>query len=59
MALKDEDTLMKRKKELEEAMQNLGLSLEEKEEEYKDELADMFAFDEAELDKMHAQKEQK
>ena len=31
MALKDEDTLMKRKRELEEAIHNLGISFEEEE----------------------------
>lgn len=46
MALKNEDTLMKRKRELEEAMRNLGLSIEEEHQEEEDALADQFQMDE-------------
>lgn len=52
MALKDEDTLMKRKRELEEAMANLGLDLNEEEEAFVDDLANQFEFDEEALKAM-------
>ena len=39
MALKDEDTLMKRKRELEEAIHNLGIRFEEEEIAEQDDLA--------------------
>lgn len=53
MALKDEDTLMKRKRELEEAINNLGISFEEEETEAHDDLADQFEFDEEALAEMN------
>lgn len=46
MALKDEDTLLKRKKELEEAMNNLGLTFDIEEPEEVDDLASQFTLDE-------------
>lgn len=52
MALKDEDTLMKRKRELEEAMANLGLDWNEEEEAFVDDLANQFEFDEEALKAM-------
>lgn len=52
MALKDEDTLMKRKRELEEAMANLGLDLNEEDEAFVDDLANQFEFDEEALKAM-------
>ncbi|MBD3949013.1 hypothetical protein I4Q36_00470 [Tuanshanicoccus lijuaniae] len=56
MALKDEDTLMKRKKELEEAMNNLGLVIESDEEDDVDELASLFEMDEDVLKEMEQKK---
>lgn len=57
MALKDEDTLMKRRRELEEAINNLGITFEEEKEEEQDELADLFVMDEAALAEMSNQKD--
>ena len=59
MALKDEDTLMKRKRELEEAMKNLGLEMDEPSEEDVDELADQFQLDEEALADLAASREEK
>lgn len=47
MALKDEDTLLKRKKELDEAMEKLGLSFDIEEENEEDVLAEQFTMDDA------------
>lgn len=52
MALKDEDTLMKRKRELEEAMRNLGLMIEEDIREDDDLLAEQFQLDEEMMQKL-------
>ncbi|MBK0347185.1 hypothetical protein JDW15_00870 [Aerococcaceae bacterium zg-ZJ1578] len=56
MALKDEDTLMKRKRELEEAMNNLGLVIDDEVEEEVDELASQFEMDEEALKELEQQK---
>lgn len=56
MALKDEDTLLKRKKELEEAMNNLGLTFDIEESEEVDELADQFRLDETALNELFNEK---
>lgn len=58
MALKDEDTLMKRKRELEEAIFNLGLSLDEEPEEEMDELANQFMLDEEALAELTKEKDE-
>lgn len=52
MALKDEDTLLKRKKELDEAMEKLGLSFDIEEENEEDVLAEQFTMDEAAMSDM-------
>ncbi|MBS4462740.1 hypothetical protein JXA27_09325 [Aerococcaceae bacterium zg-B36] len=56
MALKDEDTLMKRKRELEEAMNNLGLVIDDEVEEEVDELASQFEMDVEALKELEQQK---
>lgn len=56
MALKDEDTLMKRKKELDEAIANLGVQFDEVEPEFVDELANQFDFDQSAFDELTKEK---
>lgn len=58
MALKDEDTLMKRKRELDEAIRNLGVSFDEDGNEEKDELAAQFMMDEEALAELNKQKDE-
>lgn len=58
MALKDEDTLMKRKRELEEAIHNLGIRFEEEEIAEQDDLANQFSFDEEALAEMNHNKDE-
>lgn len=58
MALKDEDTLMKRKRELEEAIHNLGISFEEEEKAEQDDLANQFSFDDEALAEMNHNKDE-
>lgn len=62
MALKDEDTLMKRKRELEEAIRNLGLTFDNEEIEEideKNELDDQFMMDEEALRELIQNNEEK
>lgn len=58
MALKDEDTLMKRKRELDEAIRNLGVSFDEDDHEEQDDLAAQFMMDEEALAEINQSKDE-